>query len=98
MERASYSGVRWWIMGWAMASSTLLGTGVGPGAISWYFFIAGSLLALLRAQLASAALRKAMYAVPIGRAHRPTVAEPRGAAQFRAFRRAARTCVSRERD
>ena len=33
-ESASYSGVRWWIMGCAIASSTLLGTGVGPGAIS----------------------------------------------------------------
>jgi hypothetical protein len=36
---ASYSGVRWWMIGCAMASSTSLGTGVGPGAISWYFFI-----------------------------------------------------------
>ena len=33
-KRASYSGVRWWIMGWAMASSTFGGTGVGPGAMS----------------------------------------------------------------
>ncbi len=37
---ASYSGVRWWIMGCAIARSTRLGTGVGPGAISWYFFTA----------------------------------------------------------
>src|SRR5438445_26620 len=35
----AYSGGRWWIIGRAMASSTSLGTGVGPGAISWYFFI-----------------------------------------------------------
>ena len=34
VNSASYSGVRWWIIGWAMASSAWLGTGVGPGAIS----------------------------------------------------------------
>jgi hypothetical protein len=39
MKSASYSGVRWWRIGCAIASSTSLGTGVGPGAISWYFFI-----------------------------------------------------------
>jgi len=33
MKSASYSGVRWWIIGWAMASRTFEGTGVGPGAI-----------------------------------------------------------------
>ena len=33
MKSASYSGVRWWIIGWAIASSTFEGTGVGPGAI-----------------------------------------------------------------
>ena len=33
-KSASYSGVRWWIMGCAIASRTSLGTGVGPGAIS----------------------------------------------------------------
>ena len=33
MKSASYSGVRWWIMGWAIASRTFEGTGVGPGAI-----------------------------------------------------------------
>src|SRR3990172_10952628 len=30
------------MIGWAIASRTLGGTGVGPGAISWYFFIRGS--------------------------------------------------------
>ncbi len=33
MKSASYSGVRWWIIGWAIASRTFEGTGVGPGAI-----------------------------------------------------------------
>ena len=33
-KRASYSGVRWWMIGRAIASNTSLGTGVGPGAIS----------------------------------------------------------------
>ncbi len=32
-KSASYSGVRWWSIGWAIASSTFEGTGVGPGAI-----------------------------------------------------------------
>src|SRR6266851_5025264 len=38
-KRATYSAARWWMIGRVMASSTSLGTGVGPGAISWYFFI-----------------------------------------------------------
>ena len=38
-KSASYSGVRWWSIGCAIASSTSLGTGVGPGAMSWYFFM-----------------------------------------------------------
>src|SRR5262245_56993003 len=38
-KSAWYSGVRWWMIGRAMASRTSLGTGVGPGAMSWYFFI-----------------------------------------------------------
>src|SRR5262249_62036325 len=33
MNRDSYSGVRWWMIGCAIASSTSDGTGVGPGAI-----------------------------------------------------------------
>ena len=41
-KSASYSGVRWWMIGWAMARRTWLGTGVGPGAINWYFFIGAS--------------------------------------------------------
>src|SRR2546425_321783 len=36
---ASYCGVRWWIIGCAIARRTSLGTGVGPGAINWYFFM-----------------------------------------------------------
>ncbi len=39
VNNASYCGVRWWIMGCAIARRTSLGTGVGPGAINWYFFM-----------------------------------------------------------
>jgi hypothetical protein len=33
------AGVRWWMTGLAIASSTWGGIAVGPGAMSMYFFI-----------------------------------------------------------
>ncbi len=44
-KSASYSGVRWWMIGCAMARRISLGTGVGPGAINMYFFIRTASLA-----------------------------------------------------
>src|SRR5262245_15880153 len=42
-KSASYSGVRWWMIVCAIAGSAWLGTGVGPGAMSCYFFMEATL-------------------------------------------------------
>ena len=42
LNAAEKSGVRWWIIGAAIASMISAGTGVGPGVIRYFFCIGAS--------------------------------------------------------